>query len=358
MLQRLSPTVRYVLAGLFVVGLFGLLLLWLKPDSTADDAATAYAPSTIQPNTTLLSAQQVDHPSPQPFKTSTSNVNANSTSQSGIDVNCQLQVTPQGNLIVNRQTKDCYEFFITQYGEKPLTQIKTDFKSYIDQQYQSPTHDQILDLWQRYLDYRQALGGLTQPINVAKDSVDYFRATDQLIQNLRQRYFSPVELTGLFGDENIYTDYTLERLAILDDKKLSESEKAVKLQALLNTLPEDLQNNIKQIQTLDTLHKLTASIKARGGTIQDIRQMRVNLVGAEAASRLEALDSERLNWKTQVTQYLNSRDQLLQSSMSDHAKQQAIAALRQRTFSQSSDALRVQSFETIHDQGGQLPFND
>ncbi len=57
---------------------------------------------------------------------------------------------------MNEQTRNCFEYFITQYGEKSLEQIQWQIlKAYIQQGHKEPALSQILDLWQRYLDYQQ-----------------------------------------------------------------------------------------------------------------------------------------------------------------------------------------------------------
>ena len=48
--------------------------------------------------------------------------------------------------------------------------------------------------------------------------------------------------------------------------------------------------------------------------------MRTALVGAEATQRLETLDIQRNAWQQRVTGYLNQRDEVLHSNMSDSAK--------------------------------------
>ncbi len=143
---------------------------------------------------------------------------------------------------------------------------------------------------------------------------------------------------------------------ILDDKNLSESEKAQKLKELFKQLPQDWQDNLEQLNKLEDLRKLTADIQARGGSNDEIRQMRLNLVGPEATQRLERLDTERDDWKSRVNQYLSARDHIKTGGMSEAAKDQAIQQLRQQYFNNAQEQLRVETFETVHDQGGKLPF--
>ena len=86
--------------------------------------------------------------------------------------------------------------------------------------------------------------------------------------------------------------------------------------------------------------------------------MRQNLVGAEATVRLEKLDKDRNNWKSRVNTYLEQRDSILNSNMSQDAQQQAIQKLRDQQFNNSQEQLRLGAFETTHDTGGKLPFAD
>jgi len=43
-----------------------------------------------------------------------------SKSQQDTQVNCQLKIDSSQHLVVNSQTRDCFEYFITQYGESNL----------------------------------------------------------------------------------------------------------------------------------------------------------------------------------------------------------------------------------------------
>ncbi|MCX0339038.1 lipase secretion chaperone [Acinetobacter radioresistens] len=321
------------------------LILWLMPqDKNIKQPVGPAAASGLLPQQTVLTQAQVKAGIPYL-----------SPSQKDTEINCQLRLDSSNRLIINEQTRNCFEYFITQYGEKNIEQIKLDFKSYIQTVHKDPAQSQILGLWNRYIDYRIALGDL-QASSTDRDSTQYYRAIFNKMKNLRQQFFSAYEIEGLFGTENIYHQYTLDRMDILDDKNLSESEKAQKLKELFKQLPQDWQDNLEQLNKLEDLRKLTADIQARGGSSDEIRQMRLNLVGPEATQRLERLDTERDDWKSRVNQYLSARDHIKTGGMGEAAKDQAIQQLRQQYFNNAQEQLRVETFETVHDQGGKLPF--
>ncbi|MCU4588904.1 lipase secretion chaperone [Acinetobacter ursingii] len=336
----------WIAIGFIVLLVIGLVF-WLKPQSANGSISS-------HDNSKQNTLTQTTLVAPSPVSNLASS-RLNSPSQADTQINCQLKLDQQNSLIVNEQTKDCFEYFITQYGEKSIAQIDEDFRKYLQQNYQEPALSQILDLWSRYLKYRQQLGEISPP-NLKQDDPAYYRAIFSNIKNLRQQFFSVNEILGLFGSEDTYHEYTLNRMAILDDKNLSESEKAKRLKALFDQLPQDWQENLQQTTKLEELRHLTQAIQDRHGSASELRQMRLNLVGAEATQRLESLDQNRDVWKSRVNQYLNNRDTILNSGMSDTAKQQAIDQLRQQTFSNPQEQLRLQTFESVHDQGGTLPF--
>lgn len=325
----------------------GGLIYWLAPKNT-QTVASQHSEQSSNPSTNASTLPQTTSPNGLPYF---------SPSQQDTQINCQMKLDGSQHLIVNEQTRNCFEYFITQYGEKSLDQIQQDFNAYIHQNYKEPALSQILDLWKRYMNYRERLGSLQTP-NISQDDPQYYRAIFNSTQNLRKQFFSDYEIEGLFGPENTYHEYTLKRLDIIHHKKLNETEKAQKLKALFDELPEDWKENLEQLNKLEDLRKLTADIKARGGSAEEIHQMRTQLVGPEATQRLEVLDTQRSNWKSSVDGYLAERDNIIQSGMSDDAKQKAVQQLRAQHFQNKEDQLRVNTFESIHDQGGKLPYSE
>lgn len=325
------------------------IMIWLKPQNTLLNQPQNHQQSKLDlPDQSQYAKSQISEKHSQSFS---------SASQQDTQINCQIRVDGANRLIVNEQTKDCFEYFITQYGEKTFEQIKTDFLAYIKISYKEPVLSQLSDLWSRYMQYRKQLGQLPPP-TTSKEDAKYYREILKNIQNLRKKFFSDYEIQGLFGTQNTYDQYTVDRMEILDNKNLSPTEKAEKLKNLFSQLPEDWQENLKQLNQLEDLRKLTAEIKSRNGTAEEIHQMRTNLVGAAATQRLETLDTQRAEWKHRVNQYLTERESIMKSSMSDSAKQSAVNQLRSQQFNNPQEQTRLQTFESVHDQGGKLPFSD
>ncbi len=333
----------WLIAIVFLI-IIMLLIFWLKPNTQTTESKEKSAQ--LQQQAGQLTPTQLS---------SSEAISFASKSQQDTQINCQIRTDASNHLIVNEQTKDCFEYFITQFGEKTLEQIKTDFLGYIKASYKDPLLSQLGDLWTRYINYRNKLGDLQAP-TADKDSAQYYQQIVNNTKSLRKQFFSDYEIQGLFGTNDTYDQYTVDRMKVMDDKSLSSAEKAQKLKELFDGLPEDWKENLKQLNQLEDLRKLTADIKARGGSAEELRQMRTQLVGPEATQRLETLDTQRGEWKQRVDQYLSERETIMKSSMSDSAKQNAVNQLRSQQFNNPQEQIRLQTFETVHDQGGRLPY--
>ena len=300
----------YIWTGVLgLVVLVTLLVMWLRPAASSAQHSDVTA--------TQLSAASAVHPSAQ--NTANTTMPFSSNSQRDTEINCQLKRDGSNRLVVNEQTRNCFEYFLTQYGEKSIAQIDQDFKAYLAASLTDPALSQTTDLWQRYLKYREALGTLPEP---AGPKMSWLTSKVFCIAHGTSAafLFCP-EIEGLFGSEDLYNQYTLNRMRILNNNALSDVEKAKQLRALFDQLPTDWKANLEQLSTLDDLRQLTASIKRKGGSAQELHDMRTQLVGPEATTRLENLDTQRTAWKATVTQYLDARQSILDSSMSDSAKQ-------------------------------------
>ena len=173
----------WLIFAVIIVVILGFLI-WLAPNATVGSNQGPISSSAQNTTGLLPAASDLPHASGLPFV---------SNSQQDTEINCQLVLDQSNRLVVNEQTRNCFEYFITQYGEKNIDQIKQDFKAYIQQGYQEPALKQILDLWTRYIDYRVQLGSLKEP-SLNKEDPEYYRKIFTLMKNLRSQFFSDYEI--------------------------------------------------------------------------------------------------------------------------------------------------------------------
>ncbi|MBN7823428.1 lipase secretion chaperone, partial [Bowmanella yangjiangensis] len=91
----------------------------------------------------------------------------------------------------------------------------------------------------------------------------------------------------------------------------------------------------------------TARLQAQGASSAQIRQMRQQLVGAEATARLETLDGQRQNWQRRLEAYLAAKTQIeANPGLSSADKRAAIDALATERFDER-ERLRLEAAEQL-----------
>ncbi len=339
--------VLFIIICSIIVALIGLIV-WIKPTSAGG------SPQLLQQSTAKSSGSATSFQSPLSDNQNPNNSIAAQTSEAlasslqGTQIDCALTATPAGQLVLNSNIRNCFEYFLTQIGEKSLNTIDQQVQTHLNQILPITAAQQAIELWQRYLKYREAEG--TLKVNSNTSDPEHLQRVLNALTQLRQQYFKPAEIEALFGDEVTYNQYTIDRMNIMENKALTANQKAQQLKQRFAQLPADLQQNIQDISKLQDLRELSQQLKANNGSKAELRQMREQLVGAAAADRLEQLDQSRASWQNRINVYLNQREAILSSKQADQDKQAAIENLRKRQFSDPAEQQRAISFEHFKDQ--------
>ncbi|WP_374592763.1 lipase secretion chaperone [Aquabacterium sp.] len=258
----------------------------------------------------------------------------------GTDVDGELPVDSSGHLRVVRGVRNCFDYFLSTIGEEPVQQVRERLQAYVRNQLKEPARAEALDLLNRYLDYRAALEQLVQQGGgQPASSVEALRARLAQQLSLRQQRFSPTEHAAFFADEEQLGNYSVASLLIVRDASLSARDKAARLHELNATLPPELQEAVSARERYDQLTAVTQELRAQGASAEAVRAARVQIVGAEAADRLDALDAQRANWQSRLQAFQTQRAALMSdASLSESQRRQAIDQLATRSFNATERA--------------------
>ena len=263
----------------------------------------------------------------------------------GTAVDGQFRLDDAGNLLISMDIRRIFDYFLSAYGEERIQTSIARLQAYIRSQLDDPAEGQTLALLEQYLDYKRQL------IQLEKDlpqmaSLEAMRQREQAVQNLRASIFSPEAHQAFFAQEEAYNQFTLQRLAIRHDQLLNEQQKAEAMDRLRATLPEDMQEMlVPQLQA--ELRQQTAALQAQGAAPEQIRQLRLQLVGAEATARLEALDQRRQQWQQRLDAYRQEKARIeANSGLSEEDRQAAIASLAEERFDER-ERLRLDAAEQL-----------
>lgn len=263
----------------------------------------------------------------------------------GTEVDGQFRLDDAGNLLISMDIRRIFDYFLSAYGEERIQTSIARLQAYIRSQLAEPAEGQALALLEQYLDYKRQL------IQLEKDlpqmaSLEAMRQREQAVQNLRASIFSREAHQVFFAQEEAYNQFTLQRLAIRHDQSLNEQQKAEAMDRLRATLPEDMQEMlVPQLQA--ELRQQTAALQAKGAAPEQIRQLRLQLVGAEATARLEALDQRRQQWQQRLDAYRREKALIeANSGLSEEDRQAAIASLAEERFDER-ERLRLDAAEQL-----------
>ncbi|WP_417567272.1 lipase secretion chaperone [Marinobacter sp.] len=210
----------------------------------------------------------------------------------GTDIDGALKANEDGQLVINLQVRDFFDYFLSTVGEvspeTAIRQIEQMARSHLPE----PASGQALALLDQYLAYKQAsLAVMQTSLDPARrGDPDYQVAAlgDALAQlkALRQSTFDSNVHQAFFGLEEAYSEYTLATLAIQQRNDLSEQGKQALVEWHRNQLPKALKT------TEQRLHASTRQQQARVSAInsasspdiagQQLRELGLDPDGAES----------------------------------------------------------------------------
>lgn len=266
-------------------------------------------------------------------------------SLAGTEVDGQLEADAAGHLKLTRGVRNVFDYFLSTVGEDSLGNVRTRLVAYITSHLPPTAASEAEALLDHYLAYERDQGQAAEQAGSAATSLtlDAVSQRFETLQTLRARHFSAAERVAFFADDEALDRYTLARLRVLQDSSLTSAEKARRLSELTTGLPPAMRADLNVADTVQNLQALAADWRARGGSPQELRSAREQLVGPEATARLEALDRQRSEWSSKLQSYQAQRKSLLaDATLSGLQREQALAQLRSRLFS-PQEQLRVQT---------------
>lgn len=263
----------------------------------------------------------------------------------GTAVDGGFQVDASGNLVITQDIRRLFDYFLAAIGEEPVKTSVKRLQDYIVATLDEPAEAQALALLEQYLQYKRELVLLERDMPVLAD-VDAIRRRENAVHDLRARIFSPEAHEAFFAVEEAYNRFNLERLAIQRDDSLDAAAKGAAVDRLRESLPEEVRDSVLP-SLQNELHERTAALQAQGASPEQIRALRLQLVGSEATGRLESLDQQRAAWQQRVAAYSAEKARIeAQSGLSEADKETAIQRLAEEGFNER-ERLRLQGAEQL-----------
>lgn len=277
-----------------------------------------------------------------PFRTGLERLPA---SLAGTAVGGELEEDLDGRLKVTRGVRNVFEYFLSGEGEETRGTTVARIKAYVRSRLRPAAAAEATALLDTYLAYKDQLA--SQNSGAGGGGLAAALSRLRAMHDLRRRVFEPAVAAAFFGDDEVHDRYAADKIALLNDPDLAPEVKATRLAALRRQQPAALQQQMAETELVGTLDEVTAQWKAQGGSPAALRELRENLVGKEAANRLEALDRENADWNSRIESYLQQRDTLLQDpTLAESARPHRLQALKMQAFD-PAERIRLEAIERI-----------
>ncbi len=237
------------------------------------------------------------------------------------------------SVLANAELRHLFDYYLGAIGEKTLPQIRAEIELQLTHQLPPAASLSAKQLLERYIAYKTALVDMEKTPKQQTDA-NPLRARLIAMRQVRERFFSPKEIAGMWGFDDAYDDDAVARWEITQDPHLSAEQKRAKLAKLDANMSPALREEREAPLKVAMEEDKARQMRAAGAGEDDIYRMRATAFSPEAAARMAAVDQENASWKNRIGDYLDQRNKVLgNTNLSDVDRQAALQQLRDARFS-------------------------
>lgn len=261
-----------------------------------------------------------------------------------------LKTTAAGDLIVGKEVKELFEFYLSAIGEESLEQTLYRIQHELAEQLAQPALDQAKSLLKRYVDYKIELITLEIEVNSeisnGLSEVDRIRMQKTQLTELRNQYFNQSEYEPFFQQEETYDTYMLDHLVISQNNNLTDAERKQQLAILEHSLPQEIKDTRNRVSQHSNLYESANALRKKGATEEEIYQLRANALGDGPALAMAKLDANRAQWQQRLDNFASDKQQIERSGLSEEDQSVAINRLIESQFS-GTEKIRVKAINRL-----------
>lgn len=270
----------------------------------------------------------------------------------GSDVDGALPVDAEGHLIPGPDVLATFDYFLAASGEEPPEVLQRRIRDHIRASLDEPAASEAEALLADYLALRGRLRELTLEGDVPHD----LERRLQWVRELRREIFGVDLAAELFGEQEEMLRIDLERRRVALDATLDPAERAARIEALDEELPERVREARHSAGAPAEIRRQVEALRATGASDREVFVARERAFGSEAAERLAALDARRADWRSRLDAYRVERNALLAAANAggrgEGARESDLEDLR-RTHFASDELARVRALDRLAPQGAE-----
>ena len=233
--------------------------------------------------------KRISEPTQQQTELVSENKSQVIASYTGSDVDGAINLDSNGNVIIDTDLKNLFDYFMIATGELSLAQMRQSLLNFAEKNLTIKQMQQLLKIYDKYAAYLASQKSLDARLNENLTQLQQLN----ILSQYRNDFLGEEMARAFFAEDEDYARFVLENKQVDEEN----SEKQGKwLEA---------ENRATAYQ--DTLIENRRYEQSNHLTTDEIYANRVQSYGQEAAERLTELDNQRQHWQKLVTNYFDMR---------------------------------------------------
>lgn len=265
------------------------------------------------------------------------------SSLEGTEIDGQLKLDDNGNLIVDLEVKDFFDYFLNTVGEVTPDVAVAEMQKLAASHLPPSAVDKTMQLLGEYLAYKsQAVELMAQPMlpkeqQTKQYQIDMLEMTFQTLKSIRRETMSEEAVTAFFAMEEAYGEYTLASIRIQTDESLSADEKVALTQYHREKLPDVVRKTEETVMAdakkNQAIHQVITS-----GSEEALKQSLADEgYDEEVATEIVEFQSQQRLFDQRYQAYLSEKRQLLGAGLSEQDQSYQLEMLRTRYFNNEKE---------------------
>ena len=276
------------------------------------------------------------------------------SSLEGTEIDGQLKLDANGNLVVDLEVKDFFDYFLNTVGEVTPDVAVAEMQKLAASHLPPSAVDKTMQLLGEYLAYKsQAVELMAQPMlpkeqQTKQYQIDMLEMTFQTLKSIRRETMSEEAVTAFFAMEEAYGEYTLASIRVQNDEALSVDEKLALTRYYREQLP-DVIRKTEQTVVADA-EKNQAIHQAITSGSEDVLKQQLADEGYadEVATEIVEFQSQQRMFDQRYQAYLSEKKQLAEAGLSDEDQAYQLGILRARYFNSEKELTQAKVRDLNH----------
>ncbi|WP_250656222.1 lipase secretion chaperone [Alkalimarinus coralli] len=256
----------------------------------------------------------------------------------GTEIDGQLKLDAAGNLVVDIEVKDFFDYFLNTVGEVTPDVAVAEMQKIASSHLPPEAVDQAMQLLGEYLAYKnRAVELMAKPLlpkaqQTKQYQIETLEKTFQTLKSIRRETMSDEAVTAFFALEEAYGEYTLASIKVQNDDTLSVDEKAALTQYYREKLPDIVRKTEETVMADAEKNRAMHQVISSGNEEALKQQLADEGYAEDVANEMIAFQQQQREFDQRYQAYQSEKQQLLGAGLADKDQAYQLELLRARYF--------------------------